>query len=259
MFYDFVPEILQNDFDSLLNDLSYLPEQENENCPFCHEVNFYKVRQKPLIFRCKVCQKYFNPLTLTPFNRLTPSIWWGLILTRRVEKATYHTLAIELNCSIDMVKRRDHAIIIYMQQHYPALYTWYTKAHPNDSEMLPLVIEEQHKSAINLIHQLLTIEKIHCLYCQSTDTIKIGQRFRFRCKHCKKTFNLLHKTPLNKMPHSDLWLTFIDMLVNNQTNKAITEKLNLSHNTVTKWRRIWCKMMRDWKYEELAIWCDKKQ
>lgn len=259
MFYDLVPAELQNDFDALLNDLSYLPEQVKECCPFCHQINFRKIRQKPLTFRCKSCQKYFNPLTKTPFNRLVPTIWLGMILTRRIEKATHHTLAYELDCTIDMVKRREHALIDYMQQHYPNFHYWYTQIRVTQNDMLPTMIEEQYTALSKLIKQLLTIEKFPCHHCQSDNTVKIGHRTGFRCRQCRKTFNLLSKTPLNKIPHPEQWQPFIALLVVNNTNKTIATSLNLSLSTVSKWRQIWCETMNNWGYAELAVWCNKKQ
>ena len=259
MFYNLVPAELQNDFDALLNDLSYLPEQAKESCPFCHHIDFQKIRQKPLTFRCKCCHKYFNPLTKTPFNRLVPTIWLGLILTRRIEKVTLETLAYELNCTPEMVKRREHALIDYMQQHYPKFHQWYTQTRLHENNMLPTTIKQQYIDLSKIIDQLLTIEKFPCVYCQSSNTVRIGQRAGFRCRSCRKTFNILKDTPLNKIPHAELWKTFIELLVKNNTNKSIAQTLELSLNTVSKWRKVWCELMQNWGYEELAVWCNKKQ
>lgn len=258
MFYDLIPAELQSDFDTLLNDLSYLPEKIEENCPFCHHDSLQKVRQKPLNFRCKGCHKYFNPLTMTPFNRLGPLIWLGMILTRRIEKTTYSTLAFELDCTIEMVKRRDHALIAYMADHYPRFHQWYTKTNLQSNDVLPELIQKQYDSLVSLIKQLLTIKQVSCLYCDSPNTVRIGNRTGFRCKDCRKTFSLLNRTPINKMPYPEQWITFINLLVANETNLTIAKILNLNSSTVTKWRRVWSEMMQTWGYIELAVWCAKK-
>lgn len=252
---DLVPDKLKIQFDTFWHQLNNLNNPTIAKCPYCNSEQFMKTRANPLTFRCKLCHKYFNPLTHTPFNRLPPIELISTIFAQRVARNSYQTIADNVACSVRQIRQRDRAIKQYMQA-YPDLLTWYSL---DDKQLIAseLVKHQQH-TCINKIKNLLTIKQIDCQFCGIGQAVKINQRTGFRCKKCHKSFNLLSDTPLNKMPHADKWIDFINLLVAHKTNIEIAEQLQLNQNTIGYWRVCWCIMMKRWHLDALSAWCKKK-
>lgn len=255
MIYELVPNELHNELDNFLKSLEKITQQNIEICPFCENNDFYTIRSTPTVtYRCKACNKYCTAATNTPFNRLTPFNWLEMIFAYRIENKSYQYIANKLNCSLEKVIRRDHAIVSYLDTNYNSLYQWYTD---NKQAKIPTTLAEQHKMMNTKIIELLNEQKPICIHCGSTDTTKIGTRTCYRCKRCRHSFNILSDTQLNKLPRSDLWLEFIDLLVSGENNLQIEKKMNFSSNTVRRWRSAWCDMMKNWDCNALAIWCSR--
>lgn len=256
MIYELVPTELHNELRSFLHNLENISFQLIEACPFCGKNSFYLIRSKPTnTYRCKACYKYFTTATNTPFNRLTPFNWLETIFTNRIKNKSYQFIAEKkLDTSLEKVMRRDHAIIDYLQIHYPSLHNWYTKL--KHATLTPS-LSEQHKIINTKIIALLNAYAPICPYCMSTDTTKIGTRTCYRCKRCRRSFNLLNNTPLNRLPRPELWIEFINLLVEGENNIQIQKKLHLNSNTISHWRHAWCEMMKRWDCEALAIWCSR--
>ncbi|OCG23897.1 hypothetical protein A9G11_04505 [Gilliamella sp. wkB108] len=257
MIYELVPTELHDELNAFRHDLEKMTLQHIETCPFCGENKFYLIRSKPTsTYRCKACYKYFTIATNTPFNRLTPFNWLEIIFINRIENKSYHYIAEKkLDCSLEKIMRRDHAIIEYLHAHYPALYRWYI-AH-DQSDLTP-TLAEQHKVINDKITAILNEKNPSCIHCSSTDTTKVGSRTCYRCKRCRRSFNLLGDTPLNRLPKPELWIEFINLMVAGQNNMQIGKKLNLNSSTISSWRAIWCEMMKIWNCEALAIWCSRR-
>jgi Transposase and inactivated derivatives len=256
MIYELVPTELHDELKAFCHDLENTTLQHIEACPFCGKDSFYLIRSKPInTYRCKACYKYFTVATNTPFNRLTPFNWLELIFTNRIKNKSYLFIAEEiLESSPEKVMRRDHAIIDYLQTHYPLLHKWYIN---HKQATLTPTLAEQHQTINAKITALLNQQTPICSYCASTDTTKVGSRTCYRCKRCRRSFNLLSDTPLNRLPRPDLWIEFINLLVAKKNNQQIEKKLHLNCNTVSRWRAIWCDMMKKWNCEALAIWCSR--
>lgn len=255
MIYELVPSELHNQLDAFNNDLEKISLQQIITCPFCEKNEFFVIRSRPTYtYRCKFCHKYSTAATHTPFNRLTPFNWLKTIFTNRATNQSYQAIAEELGCSREKVMRRDHALREYLQKQYPALYEWY-KNHQQTE--IPPTITQQQKIVNEKIKQILATEKPNCVHCLSRETVKVGTRTCYRCKSCRRSFNLLSNTPLNRMPRTDLWLKFIDLLVSGRTNLQIGHELQLNDNTVSKWRQSWCAMMRSWDCDALAVFCSR--
>lgn len=261
MLNDLIPQALHSDFDQFLHELTQLGQHEPTNCPNCQNQTFSQTRAEPLTFRCKACLKYFNPLTHTPFNRLQPVAWLTSILCERVNRKTYQAIADTLDCDIKKIMRRDKAIKKQMQLHFPNVYQWYC-AH-NDvagqfaANPINDTLSAQHQAFKQKLNEILATTHSPCLYCHSPHTVKVGQRATFRCDRCRRGFSLLHDTPIMRLPHADLWLTYIDLLVAKQSNYAIASQLGMNSGTIGTWRRRWCYTMQLWGFEGLAIWCQR--
>ncbi|OCG02118.1 hypothetical protein [Gilliamella sp. wkB112] len=256
MIYELVPTELHDEFRAFHHDLENITLQHIEGCPFCGENSFYLIRSKPTnTYRCKACNKYFTAATNTPFNRLTPFNWLEIIFVHRIKNKSYQFIAEKkLGTSLEKVMRRDHAIIDFLQQHYSSLHKWYT--NQKQATLTP-TLSEQHKIINTKIMTLLNEQTPVCIYCASTNTTKVGTRTCYRCKHCRRSFNLLSDTPLNRLPRPELWREFIDLLVAGKNNIQIQKKLHLNSNTVSRWRSAWCEMMKRWDCEALATWCSR--
>lgn len=256
MIYELVPIDLHNELRTFRHDLEKMTSQQIEACPFCGENKFYLIRSKPTsTYRCKACCKYFTAATNTPFNRLTPFNWLEIIFSSRIENKSYQFIATKkLGCSLEKIMRRDHAIIDYLKSHYPSLHNWYTN---HDKATITPTIAEQHNTINAKITTLLNEQTPICTHCSSNETTKVGTRTCYRCKRCRRSFNLLGNTRLNRLPRPELWIEFINLMVYGKNNIQIEKALNLHSNTVGRWRIIWCEMMKIWGYEALAIWCKR--
>lgn len=261
MQHDLIPQTLQRPCQQFLLELEQLAEQVPNQCPYCASQHLSQTRAEPLTFRCKGCLKYFNRLTATPFNRLNPVSWLATIFIGRVNRESYQGIAYQLGCDLKMVIRRDRAIMTQMQIRNPSLYHWY-RAHNDINKQyqlneLPELLVPQHLALKQKVSELLTCTQANCLHCQSTDTVRVGQRTAFRCRRCLRSFNLLSGTPLNRLRDADKWLPFIDLLVTKQSNLAIAMELGLNNNTIGRWRRKWNFTMQQWGFAGLAAWCQR--
>lgn len=263
MSHDFIPPSLLASYEQFLCELEQLDKQLPTNCPHCSSKIFSQTRAEPLTFRCKACAKYFNPLTGTVFNRLQPVDWLATILNDRVNRETYQDIADKLACDIKKIMRRDKAIKIQMQLHFPELYQWYC-AHNDvakqfESNHVNETISAQHLAFKQKITQILITTKTDCLYCHSNKTVKIGDRVAFRCNSYRRGFNLLQGTPIWRLYHAEKWLTYLDLLVAKNSDQAIIRQLNFNAGTAKKWRRTWCETMQMWDFKSLAIWCKRRE
>ncbi|WP_392553274.1 hypothetical protein RHO14_05290 [Orbus wheelerorum] len=259
---DLVPQALRASFNQFLRYLEQLDTEQPAKCPYCKHKVFSQTRAMPLTFRCRKCAKYFNPLTKTPFNRLQPVRWLAVIFIGRVNLFTYQRLADELDCSVKMVTHRDRAVMHQMQTRFPQLYQWYfthndmVKNAPVSD--LPKAVNTQHLAFKQKITKLLMTSKAKCLYCNSKNTTKISERTAFYCRDCRRSFNLLAGTPISRLRSADKWLEFIDLLVTKHDQNTIANKLGFDTGTVGNWRRVWCAMMRQWDFDHLATWCQRR-
>lgn len=253
--YELVPLELHHELIAFYQDLQRIASGKVNNCPHCGQRDLSQtLPNSPHIYRCNACHKYATSATHTPFCRLSSLVWLETIFSLHLKKQSYQMIAYQLACSRRQVIRRYQAMLTYLKQHYVALYTWCTTEQQVD---IPQAIDKQRQITSNKVNELLTIEHPICLYCGSPHTVKRGQRTCFRCKTCRRSFNLLHKTPLNRMPHADLWLTFIDLITARYTNWQISQIVQLNKSTVSKWRRCFCAMMKRWDCEALAYFCGR--
>ncbi|MDF7670672.1 hypothetical protein PT276_05595 [Orbaceae bacterium ESL0721] len=259
---DLIPQRLQADYYQFLHHLKQLGGQAAGSCPHCKSRLFSQIRTEPLTFRCKSCLKYFNPLTGTQFNRLQPVAWLPVILSKRVDRKSYQTIADRLDCDIKKIMRRDKAIKAQMQLISPDLYNWYCN-HNNADKQFDLstinntILVEQNVFNHKLNEILNTINP-PCRYCKSVKTVKVGQCASFRCNQCRRGFSLLHGTPILRLPRVDLWFNFVDQLVAQKSNGAIANDLGMNRNTIRSWRRRWCDTMQLWGFSGLSLWCKQQ-
>jgi len=84
------------------------------------------------------------------------------------------------------------------------------------------------------------IESSHkCPYCGSSHLHKHGKSAgleRYMCQSCKRTFNALTNTPLTGMRKKDLWLPYMQAMLDSKVLRKIKETININLKTAFSWR-----------------------
>ncbi|HET8861613.1 IS1595 family transposase [Marivirga sp.] len=78
-----------------------------------------------------------------------------------------------------------------------------------------------------------------CPSCGSVSIIRFGflqNRNRFRCKDCKKTFTDLTGTAMSYIKKKHLWEQYIYLMVEGNSLRDITKKMDISLKTAFDWR-----------------------
>ena len=79
----------------------------------------------------------------------------------------------------------------------------------------------------------------HCPYCNDDKIYKHGKSSnlqRYRCRNCGKTFNALTRTPLARLRKKELWLKYMDCMLDSMTLRKISNKLQINLKTAFLWR-----------------------
>ena len=59
---------------------------------------------------------------------------------------------------------------------------------------------------------------------------------RYLCRSCNRTFGAVTSTPMNRLHHKELWLTFGDCLANGDTIAAAAKRCAIAVSTAFRWR-----------------------
>lgn len=98
-------------------------------------------------------------------------------------------------------------------------------------------IDDQGK--VTDLIELLQDDKRHCPHCKATKIHKHGKSAnlqRYECQNCGKTFNALSGTPLARLRKKELWLKYMDCMLESMTLRKIAIKLGISLKTAFLWR-----------------------
>lgn len=79
----------------------------------------------------------------------------------------------------------------------------------------------------------------HCPHCGKEKIYKHGKSAdlqRYKCLNCGKTFNALTGTPLARLRKKDLWLQYMDCMLDSMTLRKISSKLPIHLKTAFLWR-----------------------
>lgn len=83
------------------------------------------------------------------------------------------------------------------------------------------------------------IDEINCPHCGSNTVWRWGKRTqlqRYRCKNCRKTFNILTGTPLAHLHKKENWLTYANCLKSGVSIRKAAQQCNIHKNTSFRWR-----------------------
>ena len=164
-------------------------------------------------------------------------------------------IADNFNLSPRAARRRDNVIRQLLSEHEPDLY----QAILNLAQTKPTEVFQQANAFKTWLTELLNTAIMPCDYCASLKTVRIGHRLNFRCRSCRRTFNPLKKYRLDKLSHCELWLPFIDLLLQGETFKTIHRQLGINTNTAAKWQRYFFSLMDKQGFDLLINYCQVKR
>lgn len=164
-------------------------------------------------------------------------------------------IADNFNLSPRAARRRDNVIRQLLSEHEPDLY----QAIVNLAQTKPTEVFQQANAFKTWLTELLNTAIMPCDYCASLKTVRIGHRLNFRCRACRRTFNPLKKYRLDKLSHCELWLPFIDLLLQGETFKTIHRQLGINTNTAAKWQRYFFSLMDKQGFDLLINYCQVKR
>lgn len=164
-------------------------------------------------------------------------------------------IADNFNLSPRAARRRDNVIRQLLSEHEPDLY----QAIVNLAQTKPTEVFQQANAFKTWLTELLNTALMPCDYCASLKTVRIGHRLNFRCRSCRRTFNPLKKYRLDKLSHCELWLPFIDLLLQGETFKTIHRQLGINTNTAAKWQRYFFSLMDKQGFDLLINYCQVKR
>lgn len=164
-------------------------------------------------------------------------------------------IADNFNLSPRAARRRDNVIRQLLSEHEPDLY----QAILNLAQTKPTEVFQQANAFKTWLTELLNTALMPCDYCGSLKTVRIGHRLNFRCRSCRRTFNPLKKYRLDKLSHCELWLPFIDLLLQGETFKTIHRQLGINTNTAAKWQRYFFSLMDKQGFDLLINYCQVKR
>jgi transposase-like protein len=75
---------------------------------------------------------------------------------------------------------------------------------------------------------------------------------RYRCRACRKTFNLLTGTPLARLRHRAKWLDYLDKMREATSVRAAAKAVSVHRNTAFRWRHRFLERTKDDRPSNLA-------
>lgn len=121
------------------------------------------------------------------------------------------------------------------------------KLTPTQSEKIVIKLIDQ-KIQENLEETIGHIDS--CPHCGSKSFNKWGTRSnlqRYKCKECKKTFNVLTNTPLARLRHKEVWQDYAKDLINGVSLRKSADHCNVDKNTTFRWRHRMLQIPKDMK------------
>ena len=79
-----------------------------------------------------------------------------------------------------------------------------------------------------------------CPHCLSDDVTHWGAAHgfpRYRCGSCRRTFNILTKTPLARLRNKERWPTFVGTMIERRSIRKSAAACEVSVTTSSRWRK----------------------
>jgi transposase-like protein len=114
-----------------------------------------------------------------------------------------------------------------------------------------LKVIDKKKEVANLIEENFEAK---CGHCGSLHYTKYGVRNdlqRYKCKKCKKTFNILTGTPLSRLRKKGRWLNYADCMSKGFTLQVSADEVGVDLTTSFRWRHSFLENANKLKPEKL--------
>jgi transposase-like protein len=99
------------------------------------------------------------------------------------------------------------------------------------------------------------LEEVHsCPHCLGIHYQKWGVRSglqRYRCRECGRTFNALSSTPLARLRHKEVWLDFLNTMMEGDSIRQSAKVCGVNKNTTFRWRHRMLNNPRHHEHEAL--------
>ncbi|SBS39161.1 hypothetical protein MSP8887_03689 [Marinomonas spartinae] len=98
---------------------------------------------------------------------------------------------------------------------------------------------------MSCITKLLDAKVDQCPHCQCNELDKwgtSGNRQRYRCKSCRRTFNALTGTELNGMHHQDKWEHYVETMLEGSYLRKAAKECGIALSTSFRWRHKFLKL-----------------
>jgi transposase-like protein len=82
--------------------------------------------------------------------------------------------------------------------------------------------------------------QLRCPHCLSGEVTHWGAAHglpRFRCGSCRRTFNILTKTPLARLRNKERWPTFVGTMIERRSIRRSAAACEVSVTTSSRWRK----------------------
>ncbi len=82
--------------------------------------------------------------------------------------------------------------------------------------------------------------QLPCPHCRSGDIAHWGAAHgfpRYRCGSCRRTFNILTKTPLARLRNKERWLTFVGTMIERKSIRKSAAACGVSAATSSRWHK----------------------
>ena len=79
-----------------------------------------------------------------------------------------------------------------------------------------------------------------CPHCRSDDVTHWGAAHgfpRYRCRSCRRTFNILTKTPLARLRNKERWPTFVGTMIELRSIRRSAAACEVSVTTSSRWHK----------------------
>ena len=142
-----------------------------------------------------------------------------------------------------------------MAQECPELHEWWTTRHYRENLQPPEHIAVQQQAVITWIETMLTARCATCPRCGGVRTYRIkGIRPKFKCDSCVTCFSILSGTPLVGMIRPDLWVDFVQGVMDGQSIPDLKRRSGLGMGASTRWREQFLLLIEVLGHAELLGW-----
>jgi transposase-like protein len=94
-------------------------------------------------------------------------------------------------------------------------------------------------SVVEIRKDAIAQQGIRCPHCKSSEIYGHGKfkgRKRYQCQKCRKTFNELSGTAIDKVHKKDLWSDYLTCMIEGLSLRDASKKTGICVNTAFKWR-----------------------